>query len=114
VDYVALPKIHVKKGDKVLILSGTDKGKTGQVLQVLPRSGKIIVEGVSIVKKHMRPTRDNPQGGIFDKEAPISSSKAMLICPRCNKPTRVGHKFLADGQKVRYCKNEKCGEVIEK
>jgi large subunit ribosomal protein L24 len=110
VDYVA--SIHVSKGDKVKILSGTDKDKTGKVLEVLPHSGKIIVEGVNIVKKHMRPSRDNPQGGIFDKEAPIPSGKAMLICPRCNKPARVGHKFLADGQKARYCKN--CDEVNEK
>jgi len=109
---VTLTKIHVSKGDKVKIMSGTDKDKTGKVLQVLPRSGKIIVEGVNIVKKHMRPTRDNPEGGIIDKEAPIFSGKAMLVCPRCNRPARVGHKFLADGRKVRYCKN--CGEVNEK
>ena len=106
------PKSHISKGDKVKILSGADKDKTGKVLQVLPRSGKIIVEGVNVIKKHMRPTRDNPQGGIIDKEAPIYSGKAILICPRCNKPARTGHKFLADGQKARYCKN--CGEVYEK
>lgn len=109
---MTLPKIYVNKGDKVKIISGTDKDKTGKVLQVMPRSRRIIVEGVNIVKKHMRPTQDNPQGGIIDKEAPIYSSKAMLICPRCNRPARVGYKFLADGHKARYCKN--CGEVNEK
>ena len=107
-----MAKIHVSKGDKVRVISGTDKDKTGKVLRVLPRSGKIIVEGVNIIKRHTRPTRDNPQGGIIDKEAPIPSSKAMLICPRCNRPARIGYKFLADGQKTRYCKN--CGEVNEK
>lgn len=106
-----MAKVHVKKGDRVHILSGKDKDKTGKVLEVLPRSGKVIVEGVNIVKKHQRPTRDNPQGGIIEKEAPIYSAKVMLVCPRCKKPTRVGHKFLADGQKVRFCK--KCGEVAE-
>jgi len=98
-------KVHVKNGDKVLILSGKDKDKTGKVLEVLPRSNKVIVEGINIVKKHQRPTRDNPQGGIIEKEGPIYSSKVMLVCPRCNKPARVGYRFLADGQKVRYCKN---------
>lgn len=109
---MTITKVHVKKGDKVRIISGTYQGKTGKVLQVLPTSGRIIVEGVNIVKKHMRPTKDSPEGGIIDKEAPIFSGKAMLICPRCNQPARVGHKYLADGQKVRYCKN--CGEVNEK
>lgn len=109
---MTIAKIHVNKGDKVKILSGTDKDKTGKVLQVLPRTGRIIVEGVNVVKKHMRPTKDSPEGGIIDKEAPIYSNRAMLICPRCNRPSRIGHKYLADGQKVRYCKN--CGEVNEK
>lgn len=104
-------KVHVKRGDRVQILSGKDKDKTGKVLEVLPGSGKVIVEGVNVIKKHQRPTRDNPQGGIIDKEAPIYSAKVMLVCPRCKKPARVGRKFLADGGKVRFCKN--CGEVNE-
>lgn len=109
---MTIAKVHVRKGDKVLILSGKDKDKTGKVLEVMPRAGKVIVEGVNIIKKHQRPTRDNPQGGIIEREAPIYSSKVMLVCPRCSKPARVGRQFLADGQKVRYCKN--CGEVNEK
>lgn len=109
---MAIAKVHVKSGDKVLILSGKYKDKTGKVLQVFPRSGKVIVEGVNIVKKHQRPTRDNPQGGIIEMEAPIHSAKVMLVCPRCNKPARTGRKFLANGQKVRFCKN--CGEVNDK
>lgn len=109
---MTVAKVHVKKGDKVLILSGKDKNKTGKVLEVMPRAGKVIVEGVNVVKRHQRPTRDNPQGGIMEKEGPIYSAKVMLVCPRCNKPARIGHKFLADGEKVRYCKN--CGEVNEK
>jgi large subunit ribosomal protein L24 len=107
-----MAKVHVKQGDKVCILSGKDKGKTGKILNVMPRSGKVIVEGINLVKKHQRPTRDNPQGGIMEKEGPIYSAKVMLVCPRCNKPARVGYQFLADGQKVRYCKN--CGEVNDK
>lgn len=107
-----MPKINVSKGERVRVISGADKGKTGKILQVMPRTGKVIVEGVNIVKKHMRPTQDNPQGGIIDKEAPINSSKIMLVCPRCNRPARVGYKFLASGEKTRYCKN--CGEVNEK
>lgn len=106
-----MAKVHVKRGDRVQILSGKDKDKTGKVLEVLPRSGKVIVEGVNVIKKHQRPTRDNPQGGIIDMEAPIYSAKVMLVCPRCKKPARVGRKFLADGEKVRFCKN--CGEVNE-
>ena len=109
---MTVPKIHVTKGDKVLVLSGKDRRKTGKVLEVMPRSGKVIVEGVNIIKKHQRPTRDNRQGGIIEREAPLYSSKVMLVCSRCNKPARIGHKFLADGQKVRYCK--KCSEVNEK
>lgn len=109
---MTVAKVHVKSGDKVLILSGKDKDKTGKVLEVMPRTGKVIVEGVNIIKRHQRPTRDNPQGGIMEKEGPIYSAKVMLICPRCNKPARVGQKYLADGEKVRYCKN--CGEVNEK
>lgn len=108
---MTVAKVHVKKGDKVQILSGKDKDKTGKVLQVIPSSSKVIVTGINLVKKHQRPTRDNPQGGIIEKEGPIYSAKVMLVCPRCKRPARVGHKLLADGQKVRYCKD--CGEVNE-
>lgn len=106
------PKIHVKEGDKVIVLSGKDRDKTGKVLEVMPGSGKVLVEGVNMVKKHQRPTRADRQGGILEMEGAINCSKVMLICPRCNKPSRTGHKFLKSGEKVRYCKS--CGEVNEK
>ncbi|MCD6364021.1 MAG: 50S ribosomal protein L24 [Synergistetes bacterium] len=103
--------MHVKKGDRVRVLSGKDKGKEGKVLKVFPREGKVLVEGVNIVKKHVRPTQKTPQGGIISQEAPIYVCKVMVVCPACGNPTRVGHGFLEDGRKVRVCK--KCGEVID-
>ena len=108
---MASTKVHVKKGDLVMVIKGKDAGKKGKVLRVIPKEGRVVVEGVNIVKKHTRPTPKMPQGGIIEKEAPMSSSKVMLFCTKCNRPTRVGKRFLADGKKVRYCK--KCGEVID-
>ncbi len=102
-----MPKMNVKKGDRVEVLSGKDKGKQGEVLVAKPAEGKVIVEGVAIVKKAMRPTPQNQQGGIVEKEAAIDVSNVMLICPTCGKRTRVGHGKDADGKKVRVCK--KCG-----
>lgn len=107
-----MAKVHVKEGDKVLVLSGKDRDKTGKVLEVMPRAGKVVVEGINMVKRHQRPTRADRQGGIIEKEGAISCSKVMLVCPRCNKPSRTGQKTLNSGEKVRYCKN--CGEVNEK
>lgn len=104
-------KVHVKKGDTVLVLSGEDKGKKGKVLRVLPSSGRVIVEGVNMVKKHVKPRSVNQQGGIINQEAPISSSKVMLICSKCKQPTKVGKLILEDGQKARVCK--KCKEIID-
>lgn len=106
------PKVHVKSGDKVMVLSGKDKGKQGKVLSVFPKDSKVIVEGVNIIKRHTKPSRDNQQGGIIEKEAALNSAKVMLVCPRCKKPTRIAKKFLQDGVKVRQCK--KCNEVIDK
>lgn len=105
-----MPKVHVKKGDTVLVLRGKDAGKKGKVLSVLPEKQRVIVEKVNIVKRHSRPTRQLPQGGIIEKEAPIHASNVMLICGKCHRPTRVGRRFLEDGTKVRLCK--KCGEVL--
>lgn len=103
-------KIHVRKKDTVMIISGKDKGKTGEVLYVNPKAGKVIVEGVNIVSKHKKPNRANMQGGILKEEAPIFSSKVMLYCKKCNSATRISHKILNDGTKVRVCK--KCGETF--
>ncbi len=102
-----MSKMSVKKGDQVVVLSGKDKGKQGQVLVAKPAEGKVIVEGVAIVKKAVRPNPANQQGGIVEQEAAIDASNVMIVCPTCGKPTRVGHGKNAEGKKVRICK--KCG-----
>ncbi|WP_294485834.1 50S ribosomal protein L24 [uncultured Ruminococcus sp.] len=103
-------KVHVKTGDTVVILSGKDKGKQGKVLAVSPKEGKVIVEGLNVVRKHVKPRSAQQQGGIVDAEAAMYASKVMAVCPKCGKPTRIAHKFLEDGTKVRVCKNDGCGE----
>lgn len=105
-------KIHVKKGDTVIVLSGKDKGKKGKVLAVSPAEQKVIVEGINMVTKHVKPRRMGEPGGIVKAEGAMYASKVQLVCPRCGKPTRIGHKILADGSKVRMRKNEKCGETF--
>ena len=102
-----MPKMNIKKVDKVQVLSGKDKGAQGEVLRALPAEGKVVVEGVAIVKKAQRPTPMNQQGGIIEQEAAIDVSNVMLVCPSCGKPTRVGHGKNAEGKKIRICK--KCG-----
>lgn len=102
--------VHVKTGDTVVILSGKDKGKKGKVLEVSPKEGKVIVEGLNIATKHVKPRRQGEQGGIVEAEAAMYASKVQAVCPKCGKPTRVAHKFLEDGTKVRVCKNADCGE----
>ncbi|NLH37670.1 MAG: 50S ribosomal protein L24 [Thermotogaceae bacterium] len=102
----------IKKGDTVEIISGKDKGKRGEVIQVMPKEEKIIVRGANIVKRHQRPTGQLKQGGIIEKEAPLYWSKAMVVCPSCDKTTKISFRILEDGSKVRVCK--KCGEIIDK
>ncbi|GIX16829.1 MAG: 50S ribosomal protein L24 [Rhodothalassiaceae bacterium] len=99
----------LKKGDKVVVIAGRDKGKTGEILKVLPKENRAIVSGVNLVKKHQRPTPQEP-GGIITKEAPIHLSNLMLADPKDGRPTRVGFKFV-EGRKVRFAK--KSGEVID-
>jgi len=106
---LSLVKLHVKKGDTVVVLSGKDKGKQGKIITAMPSAGKVIVEGVNKVKRHSKPSLKVPQGGIITKEMPLHVCKVQLVCPACNKPTRTGHK-LVDGKNVRVCK--KCGETI--
>ncbi|WP_404406762.1 50S ribosomal protein L24 [Jeotgalibacillus malaysiensis] len=103
--------MHVKKGDKVMVISGKDKGKTGTILATSPKTDRVIVEGVNIVKKHSKPSQMNPQGGISNMEAAIHVSNVMLIDPKTNEPTRVGYK-VEDGKKVRIAK--KSGESLDK
>src|SRR3989338_4964707 len=99
----------LRKGDTVLVLSGKNKGKKAKILSVSNKSGKITVEGVNVVKKHQRPTR-NFQGGIIEKVLPIFASKAMLVCPRCSEPTRIGIKLSGD-KRARVCK--RCAEIMD-
>ncbi|WP_096155966.1 MULTISPECIES: 50S ribosomal protein L24 [Bacillus] len=103
--------MHVKKGDKVQVISGKDKGKQGVILQAFPKKDRVLVEGVNIVKKHSKPSQANPQGGIISQEAPIHVSNVMPLDPKSGEPTRVGYKVL-DGQKVRVAK--KSGEQLDK
>lgn len=101
-------KIHVREGDTVVILSGKDKGKQGKVLGVSPKEGKLIIEGRNMVTKHVKPRRMGEPGGIVQAESAIYACKTQLVCPKCGKPTRIGHRFLEDGKKERQCK--KCSE----
>ena len=101
--------MNIKKDDKVVVLSGKDKGKEGKVLASDPKAGKVIVEGVNVATKHQKPRKQGEEGGIIKVDTPIYVSKVQLVCPKCGKATRVGHK-IADGKKVRVCK--KCGAEI--
>jgi large subunit ribosomal protein L24 len=101
--------MKIKKDDKVVVVSGKDKGKQGKILVADPKAGKVIVEGVNVATKHQKPQGQNQEGGIIKVETPIYASKVQLVCPKCGKATRVGYK-LADGKKVRVCK--KCGAEI--
>ena len=103
-------KVHVKTGDTVVVLSGKDKGKNGQVMAVSPKEGKVIVEKVNMVSKHVKPKKMGEPGGIIKAEGAMYASKVQVVCPRCKKPTRVGHKVNEDGSKDRICK--KCGETL--
>ena len=102
--------MRIKKGDTVQVLSGNDKGKTGEVLEVMPKTGKIIVKGVNIRKKHIKPRRQGDEGGIIPVECSIFSAKVNLVCPKCNKPTKIGYEINKD-KKVRVCK--KCGAKLK-
>ena len=103
-------KVHVKKDDQVVILSGKDKGKKGKVLAVSPKEGKVIIEGCNMVTKHVKPKQMGQTGGIVKAECALYASKVMLLCPKCGKPTRLAHKILSDGTKERLCKH--CGETF--
>lgn len=105
-------KVHVKKGDTVIVLSGKDKGKTGKVLEVSPKEGKVIVENINMVSKHVKPRKMGQPGGIVKAEAPMYACKVMLVAPKSGTPTRVAHKFLEDGTKVRVCKKSPDGETF--
>jgi large subunit ribosomal protein L24 len=103
--------MHVKKGDKVMVISGKDKGKTGVILASFPKQDRVLVEGINMVKKHAKPSQANPQGGIVNQEAPIHVSNVMILDPKTGEPTRVGYK-VEGNKKVRVAK--KSGEILDK
>ena len=105
-----MPKLKIKKGDKVVVITGRDKGKTGEVKQVLPAESRVIVDGVNMVKRHTKPSAGNA-GGIVEKEASIHVSNVAYVDPKTDKPTRIGYKTLEDGRKVRFAKRS--GEIID-
>ena len=102
--------MNVKTDDKVIVLSGRDKGTQGKVMSVDPKSGKALVEGINVAKRHKKPRKQGEPGGIISKETPIYVSKLMRVCPKCDKPTRPAFRFKDDGKKVRVCK--KCDAEI--
>ncbi len=103
--------MRVRQNDTVEVISGRDAGKRGKVQQVLVPQDRVLVEGLNIVKRHQKPTAAMRQAGIIQKEAALPLAKVMLVCPRCNKAARVGHRFLEDGRKVRACR--RCNEMID-
>jgi len=103
--------MNIRKNDNVLIIAGKDRGKTGRVRFAYPKKERLLVEGINFIKKHSRARGAVRQAGIIEREAPIHVSDVMLICNKCNKPARVGSRFLADGRKVRFCRS--CGEVLD-
>ena len=104
-------KYHVKKDDQVMVMAGKEKGKSGKLLRVIAKKEGALIEKVNFVKRHSRPSGQNRQGGIIEKEAPVPLSNIMIICAKCTVPVKVGRKILDDGKRVRYCK--KCGEHID-
>ncbi len=106
-----MKRMHVKTNDTVVVISGKDKGKQGKVLAAMPEEGKVLVEGVNILTKHIRPRSAKESGGRMEQEGPIYASKVMLYCSKCKKATRIGYTKLENGDKVRACK--KCGETFD-
>ena len=102
-------KMNIKKDDVVVVLSGKDKGKQGKVLEVMPKDGKVIVEKINMVSRHTKPRKQGEEGGIVKREAAIYASKVQVVCPKCDKPTRVAYE-IKDGKKVRVCKH--CGAAL--
>lgn len=103
--------LGIKKNDTVLVITGDEKGKTGRVIAVQKEKNRLLVERLNMIKKHMKPNKNQTQGGIIEKEGPIQRSNVMLVCSKCNKPTRINCNILENGKKIRVC--NKCGEVIE-
>ncbi len=105
-------KYHIKKNDLIMVTQGREKGKSGRVLRVFPEKEKVLIEKINFVKRHSRPHGQQRQGGIIEKEAPLAISNVMLLCEKCNKPVRIGHRSIEGGKKTRFCR--KCGEIFDK
>ncbi len=103
---------EIRKGDRVLILAGKERGKRGKILRVLPKKERVVVEGLNLIKKAVRPTQKNPQGGIIDNEGSVNVSNVMLLCPSCDEPSRVKHLITAEGKSIRVCR--KCEAEMDK
>ena len=113
-------KLNVKKGDTVVVISGKDKGKQGKILVAYPEKERVVVQNANMITKHVKPRRQGEPGGRIEKEGTIHVSNVMLVCPKCGKPTRVGHKVeeveisgKTKMKSVRYCKNDSCGAKID-
>ena len=106
------PKMSVRRGDQVVVIAGKDKGKRGEITRVIPDKNRVIVEGVNLVKRHLRRQPGSLQAGIIDMPAPLSRANVMIVCPNCNEPSRTGRTILQDGTHARVCKN--CNEIIDK
>ncbi len=106
-----MSKMRLKKGDRVKVISGKDAGKEGKILRYLRDRDLLLIEGVNMVSKHVKPSQKNPRSGIVKQEAPIYACKVMLVCPACGAATRVGRGYLESGKKVRMCKA--CGEIVD-
>ena len=102
--------LRVKREDQVVVISGKDRGKRGKVRRILPENGRVVVEGLNLVKKHMRRSEANPQGVILSRESPLPMDRIMPVCPRCNRGVRVGFRLQTDGSKSRICR--RCGEAL--
>ena len=104
--------LSIRRNDTVFVIAGKEKGKRGKVLLVLPAKNRVIVERVNFIKRHQRPTQKIRQGGIIEREGSLHVSNVMLICGKCDKPTRTGTQVLADGRRARVCR--RCGEIVDK
>ena len=110
---MARAQVVIRRNDNVIVTAGRDRGKRGRVLKVLPDKNRLIVEGVNLIKRHTKPNPGkNVKGGIIEREASLHASNVQLVCPECDKPTRLGRKILGDGRKVRICR--KCEGVVDK
>ena len=101
---------RVRRNDQAMVISGKDRGKKGKVLRIFPERGRVTLEGLNVVKKHVKKSQANPQGAILSKESPLPLDRVMPVCPRCNRGVRVGFKLLADGTKTRICRQ--CEEAF--